>query len=96
MLQETDDIIKDLNFDQDLTFEKLSVVFEVDYEDTNFLDIEFGTKAKLDDVQTQPEIRIPKIEDVSYVTIVMVDPDAPNREDPSARCICTNSKAFTL
>lgn len=84
-LQETDDILKDLGFESDFKFEKLSVIFEVDFEDTNFLDVEFGSKLRLEDVQPQPEIRIPKIEDSAYCTLVMVDPDAPNRKNPVAK-----------
>ena len=84
-LEETDNILKDLGFDSNLKFDKLSVTFEVDFEDTNFLDVEFGTTLKLEDVQSQPEIKIPKVESSAYVTLAMVDPDAPSRKNPISK-----------
>ena len=85
LLGEPDDILKDLNIDTDLNFEKLSVVFDVDFVDTNFLEVDFGATLRLEDVQKQPEIKIPNVKDAQYLTMVMLDPDAPSREKPTAK-----------
>ena len=85
ILEETDDILKDLGFDVKLRFEKLSVVFDVDFVDTNFLEVEFAASLKIADVQKQPEVRVPNIKDVEFSTLVMLDPDAPSRQQPTAK-----------
>ena len=85
ILEETDDILKDLGLDVKLRFEKLSVVFDVDFVDTNFLEVEFAASLKIADVQKQPEVTVPNIKDVEFSTLVMLDPDAPNRQQPTAK-----------
>ena len=85
ILEETDDILKDLGLDVKLRFEKLSVVFDVDFVDTNFLEVEFAASLKIADVQKQPEVRVPNIKDVEFSTLVMLDPDAPSRQQPTAK-----------
>ena len=84
-LEETDDILKDLELSSDLKFEKLSVVFDVDFVDTNFLEVDFGANLKLKDVQIQPDIKLPNIKDAQFLTFVMLDPDAPSRQKPTAK-----------
>ena len=88
-LQESDSILKDLGFDPDVKFEKLSVTFEVDFEDTNFLDVDFGSNLNLQDVQSTPLISVLQHQDFAYFTLVMVDPDAPNRENPVVKVYST-------
>jgi hypothetical protein len=85
LLEETDDVLKDLELKIDLKFEKLSIVFDVDFVDTDFLEVDFGANLKLEDVQKQPEIKIPHIKDAQFLTLVMLDPDAPNRQKPTAK-----------
>ena len=53
----TDEILKDLGLNVGLEFEKMSVVFDVDFVDTNFLEVDFGAKLKLEDVQKQPDVK---------------------------------------
>ena len=84
-LEESDSILKDLGFDPDLKFEKMSVTFEVDFEDTNFLDVDLGSNLNLEDVQSTPLISVPQHQNFAYFTLAMVDPDAPNRENPVAK-----------
>ena len=86
-LGETDDILKDLELNVETTFDKLSVVFEVDFEDTSFLDFDFGANLRLEDVGKQPDVKIPNIKDVPFLTMMMLDPDAPSRENPIAKVI---------
>ena len=86
-LGETDDILKDLGLNVETMFDKLSVIFEVDFADTSFLDFDFGANLRLADVETQPDVKIPNIKDAPFVTMVMLDPDAPSRENPVAKVI---------
>ena len=85
--EETDQILKDLGLNPGISFEKLSVVFDVDFVDTSFLEVEAGAKLKLEDIQKQPKIKIPDTKDAQYVTMVMLDPDAPSRQSPSAKVV---------
>ena len=85
VINETDDILKDLGLNVDLQAEKLSVIFDVDFVDTDFLEVDFGSTLKLENVQQQPEIKLPTIKNSQYFTMAMVDPDAPNRENPKAK-----------
>ena len=86
-LEESDSTLKDLGFEdsENIRFEKLSVTFEVDFEDTNFLDVDLGVTLNLQDVQTQPLISVPRHQDFAYFTLAMVDPNAPSRENPVAK-----------
>ena len=85
--EETDQILKDLGLNPGISFEKVSVVFDVDFVDTSFLEVEVGARLKLEDIQKQPNIKIPDVKDTQYVTMVMLDPDAPSRQSPSAKVI---------
>ena len=85
LLGETDDILKDLGFNTKIKFQQLSVVFDVDYVDTNYLVLIFGSSLKLEDVKRPPNVRVPNINDVQHVTLAMVDLDLPSRQKPSAR-----------
>ena len=82
-----EEILKDLGLNVGLDFEKMSVVFDVDFVDTDFLDVDFGAKLKLEDIQKQPDVKIPNEKDVQFLTMVMLDPDAPSRQSPSAKVI---------
>ena len=85
--EETDQILKDLGLNPGISFEKVSVVFDVDFVDTSFLEVEVEAKLKLEDIQKQPDIKIPDVKDTQYVTMVMLDPDAPSRQSPSAKVV---------
>ena len=84
-INETDNILKDLGLNVDLQAEKLSVIFDVDFVDTDFLEVDFGSTLKLENVQKQPDVKLPTIKNSQYLTLAMVDPDAPNRENPKAK-----------
>ena len=83
--EETDKILKDLELKDGISLEKVSVVFDVDFVDTDFLDVTFGAKLKHEDVQKQPNVKIPNVKDSEFLTLVMLDPDAPNRQNPTAK-----------
>ena len=83
--EETDKILKDLELNDGISLEKISVVFDVDFVDTDFLEVDFGAKLKLEDVQKQPNVKIPNVKDSEFLTLVMLDPDAPNRQNPTAK-----------
>ena len=85
VINETDDILKDLGLNVDLQVEKLSVIFDVDFVDTDFLEVDFGSTLKLENVQKQPDVKLPTIKNSQYFLLAMVDPDAPNRENPKAK-----------
>ena len=85
--EEANQILKDLGLNVGIEFEKVSVVFDVDFVDTNFLEVDFGAKLKLEDVQKQPDVKIPNAKDVQFLTMAMLDPDAPSRQSPTARVI---------
>ena len=84
-LEETDKILKDLELNNGMSLEKISVVFDVDFVDTDFLEVDFGAKLKLEDVQKQPNVKIPNVKDSEFLTLVMLDPDVPNRQNPTAK-----------
>ena len=84
-LEETDKILKDLELNNGISLEKISVVFDVDFVDTDFLEVDFGAKLKLEDVQKQPNVKIPNVKDSEFLTLVMLDPDAPNKQNPTAK-----------
>ena len=84
-LEETDDSLKDLGLNVDAKFEKLNVTFDVDFTDTDFLEVDFSATLRLEDVKSQPSVTIPKVEGAQFVTMAMVDPDAPSRENPVAK-----------
>ena len=83
--EETEQILKDLELNDGIPLEKVSVVFDVDFVDTDFLEVDFGAKLKLEDVQKQPDVKIPNVKDTQFLTMVMLDPDAPSRQSPSAK-----------
>ena len=83
--EETDKILKDLELNDGISLEKVSVVFDVDFVDTDFLEVDFGAKLKLEDVQKQPNVKIPNVKDSEFLTLVMLDPDAPNKQNPTAK-----------
>ena len=85
VLNETDSILKDLGLNVELQAEKLSVIFDVDFVDTDFLEVDFGSTLKLENVQKQPDVKLPTIKNSQYLTMAMVDPDAPSRENPKAK-----------
>ena len=85
--EEANQILKDLGLNVGIDFEKVSVVFDVDFVDTNFLEVDFGAKLKLEDVQKQPDVKIPNSKDIQFLTMAMLDPDAPSRQSPTARVI---------
>ena len=84
-INETDSIFKDLGLNVELQAEKLSVIFDVDFVDTDFLEVDLGSNLKLQNVQKQPDVKLPTIKNSQYLTMAMVDPDAPNRENPKAK-----------
>ena len=84
-LEETDKILKDLELNNGISLEKISVVFDVDFVDTDFLEVDFGAKLKLEDVQKQPNVKIPNVKDSEFLTLVMLDLDAPNKQNPTAK-----------
>ena len=83
--EETEQILKGLELNDGIPLEKVSVVFDVDFVDTDFLEVDFGAKLKLEDVQKQPDVKIPNVKDTQFLTMVMLDPDAPSRQSPSAK-----------
>ena len=85
VINETDSIFKDLGLNVELQAEKLSVIFDVDFVDTDFLEVDFGATLKLENVQKQPDVKLPTIKSSQYLTMAMVDPDAPKRENPKAK-----------
>ena len=84
-LEGTDKTLKDLELNNGSSLEKISVVFDVDFVDTDFLEVDFGAKLKLEDVQKQPNVKIPNVKDSEFLTLVMLDPDAPNKQNPTAK-----------
>ena len=44
-------------------------------------------------VAKKPEVAIPNPEEETSYTLLMVDPDAPSRDNPLARCVCLMHKS---
>lgn len=75
-----DGIINDLGLiglgTNNANFDELFVGFDPDNE------VLFGNTLKLDNVQTPPYLNLETFTDSKYHTLVMVDPDAPSRQNP--------------
>ena len=70
-VQEKDNILSDLGIDTSLNFEKLKVTF-------GSSSVDFGNHLDMADVEDQPTIEFGNYQGGNYLTLAMVDPDAPN------------------
>ena len=78
-LKEKDKILQDLGFGAVSQFDKLEVTFGSSSK------VDFGNSLALSSVKTKPSVKIPDVERAKFLTLAMVDPDAPNRKNPSAK-----------
>ena len=76
---ETDDILLDLGLDTSTMFKKLDVMFG------SSDNVEFGNNLTLDSVQEKPIVDITRFTDSPLMTLIMVDPDARSRANPTER-----------
>ena len=77
-MKEKDNILKDLGLEVSSHVGQL----KVDFGSTK---LSYGEVLPLAAVKNKPSIKIPKACDAKYFTLMMVDPDAPNRNNPTAR-----------
>ena len=73
-----DDIFKDLGLDENTECNELNVSFSTSHK------VLYGNSLKLGDVRVTPEIQLETFKDSKFHTLVMVDPDAPSRQNPVA------------
>ena len=59
-------------------FEKLDVNFGLSVK------VDFGNDLKLASVKPKPNVKITTLENAKFLTLLMVDPDAPSRTNPVA------------
>ena len=77
-MEEKDDILKDLGLEVNSDVRKLKVNF-------GSSKISYGEDLPLAAVKNKPSIKVPKACDAKYFTLMMVDPDAPSRKNPTKR-----------
>ena len=76
---EKDNILQDLGLDTTNTFTKLEVNFG------SSANVDFGNDLTLNDVKAKPNVTIMRLRESKFMTLVMVDPDAPSRSNPVAK-----------
>ena len=77
-LKNNDGIFKDLGLDEKNELDELNVRFSTSHK------VLFGNTLNLDAVKVTPEIQLETFKDTKFHTLVMVDPDAPSRQNPVA------------
>ena len=85
VVKETGGVLKDLGLNVKLQAKKLSIIFDLEFADKDFLDIDFGSTLKLKHVQRQPDVKMPTTRSSQFVTLAMVDPDSLNVETPLSK-----------
>ena len=82
VVEENDDIFKDLGLQVDYELEELEIEFDS-------LKVSYGSNLPLTSVKNEPTVNIPNNVNstipTKYYTLMMVDPDAPSRKNPRAR-----------
>ena len=76
---EKDGILTDLNLENSTEFKDLPVSF------AKAINVEFGATLNLADVKIEPDVQLDGLSGSKYMTLAMVDPDAPSRSNPVAK-----------
>ena len=76
---EKDGILADLNLENSTEFKDLPVSF------AKSINVEFGATLNLADVKIEPDVQLDGLSASKYMTLAMVDPDAPSRSNPVAK-----------
>ena len=77
--KEKDGILTDLNLENSTELKDLPVSF------AKSVNVEFGATINLADVKIEPDVQLDGLSGSKYMTLAMVDPDAPSRSNPVAQ-----------